>query len=58
MRDGYTAVDYKHYNKDGGNNKGPIAYVGANLVCIWAKQDGEGWTIQNSADDEMDDFTR
>ena len=49
--DGYTAVDYKHYNKDGGNNKGPIAYVGGR---IWAKQDGEGqYKIR---DDEMYDF--
>ena len=49
--DGFTAVDYKHYNKDGGNNKGPIAYVGGR---IWAKK-GEDGQYQIK-DNEMYDF--
>lgn len=38
-KDGYTAVSYRHYNKDGGEHKNPIAYVTGSM---WAKKNDDG----------------
>ena len=38
-KDGYTAVSYRHYNKDGGEHKNPIAYVTGSM---WAKRNDDG----------------
>ena len=38
-KDGFTQVDYPHYNKDGGAHKGPIAYVGGR---VWGRKNKDG----------------
>jgi len=50
-KDGFTAVDYKHYNEDGSEHKGPIAYVGGR---IWARKNDDG--SYELRDDEKYDF--
>ena len=49
--DGFTAVDYPHYNKDGGEHKGPIAYVGGR---VWGRKNADG--SYELRDDEKYDF--
>lgn len=50
-KDGFTQVDYPHYNKDGGTHKGPIAYVGGR---VWGRKNKDG--TYELRDDEKYDF--
>jgi hypothetical protein len=48
--DGFTQVDYSHYNKDGSNHKGPIAYVGGR---VWGRKNDDG-TYELRSDENYD----
>ena len=49
-KDGFTQVDYPHYNKDGGTHKGPIAYVGGR---VWGRKNDDG-TYELRSDENYD----